>query len=504
MDNQVIYELLLKDGFSPGMGKAEVAVDKFEKHLGSVKETMLGLFEGIGIAFAGFKIVEFVSQGREEVEKLHQAEAQLTNTMENMGNYSHEAFEKIVEGAYNTSQGILYTQKDIIGLQSQLRLVGNIGETEMNRLVNVSADLSTKFGMGLTEAGNLLAKAVNNPEMARRLGMALKIDPDVMRHIQDLAKHGKEAQARMELLAIAEEKVGGAAQAAFEADPMAKFNKVLYDAKLAVGTLAMDLLKLLVPALTAMVGWVKTAVTWVSEHKELLSELAIGIGVAALAIGIYTVVTNAAAVAQTLAAGATALWNLALDANPIFAVAALIAIFVAAVINAWKHIAAFRAVLTGTWEVIKEFGRIVADVFVGLGKVIAGVLTFNPAMVIEGAKQTISAISDAGERLGTAFKTGYDKGMANFAADAAASLVPDENKNKNKVTPQHETLKVEPPKTKATGTKSITINVTIQKLGETHLSVTNVKEGMKQIHDAVTKTLTDATNDFQTVAEKGG
>lgn len=55
-------------------------------------------------------------------------------------------------------------------------------------------------------------------------------------------------------------------------------------------------------------------------------------------------------------------------------------------------------------------------------------------------------------------------------------------------------------KTKATGSKSITINVQIQKLGETHLNITNLKEGADKIHDIVVAALTGAVNDFQIVA----
>jgi hypothetical protein len=37
--------------------------------------------------------------------------------------------------------------------------------------------------------------------------MQLKIDPQIQEHLQNLAKHGKEAQARLELLTIVENKL---------------------------------------------------------------------------------------------------------------------------------------------------------------------------------------------------------------------------------------------------------------------------------------------------------
>src|ERR1035437_559960 len=186
--------------------------------LGSSFSRVNGMLSTIGVGVGLYQFANMTKKGVEKAHELHQAEAQLKNTMQNMGTYSESTYEKAVSGAKKMAGGIDFSSAQVIGLQSQLRLVGNIGEKEMQRMITASADMATKFKMDLSDAGNTIAKAVNNPEMMRRLGMQLKIDPAAVKHIQDLAKHGQEAAARVELLDIIQRKIGGSAKAAFDAN----------------------------------------------------------------------------------------------------------------------------------------------------------------------------------------------------------------------------------------------------------------------------------------------
>lgn len=500
-DEVVQYELSLKDTLSPKVEDADRHVNKFESSMKSLGERVTHVAEAFGISFAIFKGMEFVHEGVEEMEKLHKSEAGLQNTMENMGTYSQEAFDKMVGGAENLAHGVNFTKAEVIELQSQLNLVGNIGEQEMGRLTKVSADLATKMGTSLTEAGNLLAKAINAPEMARRLGMALKIDPGVMQHVQNLAKHGKEAQARMELLAIAESKVGGAAQAAFNADPLAKFNKTMLDLKEETGAAAIAVLKLLAPALEWIAGAFKSTITWMKEHKELLTYIAIAVGVAAVAYGIYLIIVNAVTIATTVWTAVQKALNFVLKDNPIGLVVTAIGVLVSAVLYCYKHFATFRAILWATWGVIKEFGKIVGDVFLGIQLMMHGIATFNLTEIKQGWGQVANTIGDAAKRIGKAASDGYAAGMADFNKDQEEdkkSLIPPPKKTVGKF----QADKIAEPKTKATGSKSVTINVSIKDLiGTQNINTTNLKEGGGKIRDMIVQVLTGAVNDFQVVAE---
>lgn len=531
---QVVYELNLRDGFSRPLDNASSHVSKFEEHLKGLGERVAHVAEAFGVSFALFKGIEFIHEGIESMEKLHQAEAQLKNTMENMGTYTEESFEKMIKGAGDLAAGVKFSRSEVVELQSQLGLVGSIGEDEMGRITKVSADLATKMGMGLTEAGNLLAKAINAPEMARRLGMALKIDPAVMKQVQDLAKHGHEAEARMQLLAIAEEKVGGAAQAAFNADPLSQFNKTMAGIKNDVGDLAIQFLKFLAPALEWTANEFRSLSKWMHEHTDLLKAIGIGMAVAGTAYALYTgylyaliavekikafwdliqiasLYTTAGAagglsVAMTILTAVQYGLNAAMEANPIGIIIVAIGLLVSAVTYCYNHFRTFHAILSGVWESLKAFAEFIVmgpiKVFTELALAVMNI--FHPTEMVKHLKAAGQVVFDGAKEIGTAFQKGYEDGLKGFDEDhktAEKSAIPGVGKKISPVKPEKPTDEIKEPKNKANGSKSVTINVTIQKLGETHISVTNMKDGSKKLHDAVTEALTGAVNDFQIVAE---
>jgi hypothetical protein len=283
-----------------------------------------GILGMLGFAGLAFGISEMVHVGMEKAHELHEAEAALKNTMMNMGTYSDGAFEHVIKSSGAMASGILFSRSQVIDLQSQLRLVGNIGEEEMDRLVKASADMATKFHQGLGESGNAIAKAINNPELLRRLAMQLKIDPAMVKHLQNLAKNGHEAQARLELLAVVEQKVGGAAAAAFDADPAARYNKVLGAMKLHLGEVAIKIQAGLAPALVWLanvisntVDWVISIVHWFQEHKVITEVLGLAVGLFTAAVLIYNTVVTLAGWATKAWTVVTTILNATLWANPV-------------------------------------------------------------------------------------------------------------------------------------------------------------------------------------------
>lgn len=358
---------------------------------GSFFSTLKGMAATAGIGFGFYQIGTMMGQGVERAHGLHVAEAQLKNTMQNMGNYSDAGFEKVIADSKSMAKGINYSTADIVSLQSQLRMLGNIGDKEMSRLTMASADMSAKFGLGLEESGNAIAKAVNNPEMLRRLGMQLKIDPHVQEHLQNLAKHGHEAQARLELLNIIERKVGGAAKVAFDADPLARYNKVVGSIKMELGEFAITMQKYIGPVLEfagkkfkELFGFVK--MLW-GEFKKgnpwLVAIAGVFVSITAAIVAYNTVMLIAAGItglvnvwknimiayeivvwsvknATTFWAGAQFLLNTALTLNPvgvvIAAIVALIAIIALVIykVDGWGK----------TWHNLIEFMKLATQGFV--------------------------------------------------------------------------------------------------------------------------------------------
>ena len=347
-----------------------------------------GAMSALGIGVGLYKVGTWMSESVEKAHALHLAEAQLSNTMKNMGTYSAEAYEKIITGSNKMAAGINFTAPEIVGLQSQLRLVGNIGETEMQRLVGASADMATKFEMPLTEAGNSIAKAINNPEMMRRLSMQLKIDPAIVDKIQNLAKNGQEAAARLELIKIVEGKIGGAAKAAFDAEPLNKYKKTMESIQLKLGEAATKLKIALAPALVTVAGYFKkfidlvvSGVTWLTEHKKIALALAVGLGILAVAIVWTTIVTKVKAAWDAIVSVSTGLWtvaqwalNSAFYACPIVWVIALIIALIAAIAyviyktdgwgETWSNLVNYMSLTLkqiGAWFTLK--GLEIADSF---------------------------------------------------------------------------------------------------------------------------------------------
>jgi len=539
-DNIVEYILGLKDEMSPKLDEATNHVKKMEGAFGGLKETVLHTVEALGVSFAIFKGMEFIGEAREYVEKLDKAEANLANTMQNMGNYSKEAFEKATGAADALYHKTGYAKDEILGLQAQLGLLGNVSEEEMGRIEKVSADFAAKFGGGIQEAGNMLAKAINNPEMARRLGMQLKIDPAVMEHIQNLAKHGKEAQARLELLKIAEEKVGGAAEAMFNADPLARFNVAMTDVKETIGKMAIETTEALTPALESFANILrdtakdgKEVVEFFKNHKT--AAIALLGTVASLTAGYLaykgalmlatfwegmqerialqqalanmgnagatvtlTTAQGLLAVVTSYLTGVQATLNATMLANPIFLIVAGVTALGFGIYALIKHFGGFQNAMSATWEMIKAFGSGVAKVWWGVQEAIVGGLTLNPELIKKGVADSISAVKEASDTI----KAVWNNKDAQDAAAKNKGLVPGKETEGKKGKDGAAAI-IADPKTKATGQKNVNIHIAINGgliHGDFKIVTNKLGEGLGKVKDMVAEALTGAINDSQIVA----
>ncbi len=164
--------------------------------------------------------------------------------------------------------------------------------------------------------------------------------------------------------------------------------------------------------------------TWLVSNKGWLQDLGIVIlsiaatwGLYQLAIAAVAFATGEWTVATALATAGQWLLDAALSANPIGIVVLAIGALIGGLILAYEKSEKFRAILAGLMEV----GKLVADVFVGIGKAYIGAFTLDVGMVKEGALQAATAVSSImNGGIGKAFDKGYDKSMAESAAKAAA------------------------------------------------------------------------------------
>jgi tape measure domain-containing protein len=195
-----------------------------------------------------------------------------------------------------------------------------------------------------------------------------------------------------------------------------KFQNGLEELKLTIGTELM-------PVATGLINnFFIPAVHWIKENIGLLK----GMGIA---YGVMTGLAKTAAVAQALVAIATgnatiSFWglNAALLANPLVWVSTLLIGLAAAAVWAYNKFDWFRGGLTGIWSTIKETGKILLEWLItpltSLGKIIAGVFTLDKDLIQSGIKDATSflqdTVLDAGTRIGSAWQTGYAKGVDNF------------------------------------------------------------------------------------------
>lgn len=147
--------------------------------------------------------------------------------------------------------------------------------------------------------------------------------------------------------------------------------------------------------------------------------IASGIGVLTAAIILNTSVLKGWKVAELAVYGAMLLVekgqrliNLAMKANPIGFVIAIIAALLTALVACWKKFAGFRAVILTVWDTIKGFGMLIKNIVVG------------------SIMSLLNAIGKVGEAIGKLFRGDFD-GAWQSVKDAGKAFIDKEGKAKN-------------------------------------------------------------------------
>ena len=149
----------------------------------------------------------------------------------------------------------------------------------------------------------------------------------------------------------------------------------------------------------------------------------------------------------------------------------------------------------GIWEVVKTVAPMIGNAFMGIGKMILGVLIPNPSMIKEGWTQLSGAFQDAGAKVSASFNKGYTSGLGDIASKTTAKSGKTNSANAVSKT----TVSDISPKG-ATANKAVTINISIGKMIENFkINTTNLTESTSKVHEAVSNVLLQAINDSQIV-----
>jgi tape measure domain-containing protein len=236
----------------------------------------------------------------------------------------------------------------------------------------------------------------------------------------------------------------------------------------------------------------------------------------------YTAFTTASFIVQTFAmgamtagfagasaggmvlAGVMALLN---AVNPFVWIAIAIGAVVTAIYEAYQRFETFRGIIFAIGSVIKTYVGIWSDLFSGLGTILKGVFTLDFETIKAGFNKITDTIKGSAMRIGKSVKDGYTAGVEDFAKEqekeksvttkkGLAGIKPMTN-----TAPETATGKEKKGTTGVSGSKVVTVNVTIGNLiNDFRIQTTNIQESTTAIKDKVLQALTSAVNDSQIIA----
>ena len=535
MDNQVRYTVTANDMLSGKLQGMNSSAQTLEGTMGGLSKIMGTL----GIGFAVFKGLEFVKEGVEKVEQLHQAMAQVEAGLESTGGAAGMTMESLKNMAGEMSARMKFGKADIMDMQAQMLTFGGLTKENFPAIGDAIANVASKIGMDLHGMAIQFGKAMDNPsdgikKLSRQGVMFTKEQADA---IDKLVAKGDIVKAQQIMLTEIQNKYGGSSAAAFNADPLAKFTKMMGSLKMAMGEGAMEILESLMPALE-MIGeafksfgnGIRNVIHWLGEHNKIAESLKIFLGsiVAVILIynaqqklsALYTAFTTASFIANTFAtaamtagfagastggmilAGVMAIIN---SVNPFFYIAIAIAAVVTAVVYCYNHFEKFRAVIWGVGAVIKEYVLIWMDLFKGFGMILKGVFTLDSDMIKSGFNKITDTVKNSAMRIGKAAKDGYKAGINDFAKDKIEEGKEKKTKGLGGLKPMTTTpiggTKAKEQSKNVTGSKVVTINVTIGNLiNDFQIKTTNLQESTTAIREKVVQALTGAINQSQITA----
>lgn len=502
MANVIEYVISLKDLLTSKLKEAEAEADKLNDKMSGLE----GMAKKIGAAVvAGFaidKLSEFGSHIVSTLGEFERYDAVLTNTL---GSSSES--KKILADITDFASKTPFAVNELT--DSYVKLANQGFKPTMNEMTKLG-DLASSTGKGFGQLGEAILDAQSGEfERLKEFGIKSSKSGDQVSFTFKGIKttvDNTSASIQQYLLGLGEAQGVTGAMAAISQTTEGQISNLddnVNSLYLTLGTELKPVIAAVISGLNGFVDAIKSSIHWLKDNMDLVKAIGIGLGVAAAIWGVYTIAVNISTIATAAWTAAQWLLNIALTANPLGIIVVAIGAFVAAIVYAWEKVVGFRAVITGIWGVIREFGSIITDVFGGVWKTIHGVFTFNKDEVAQGFAQTTDAMKNAGVRMATAYKEGYDGVMADDAKKKAAekekpAMAP--TKPATKAAAATAAKKDTSPKG-ATGTKSVTINISIGKLIETFkVQTTNMGEGAGKIKEKVAETLLGAINDSQIVA----
>jgi hypothetical protein len=441
MPKGIDYIINLNEGNFSGAREAKAV-------LGGLDESVFnmgGMFKKAGIlaveAFSVEKVFEFGKESLNVYRATESAAAQVAQGIKTTAGIAGESLGQLREQAEALEHKTLFTEAQTEAAQSIMLTFTNVRKEIFEQSIPAVQNLATRMGTDMSGSAVQLGKALNDPitgiNALRRVGVSFSDQQRKM--IEQDVKHGQMQKAQAIILGELNTEFGGSAEAARKVlGPTADWNTMLEEGKKKIGSLISDGLSKVIPLLISGGEWFKRNA---DEIWMVTKAIGVGLGI----WGAYQAMVWGATVAQTAYNGAVAIgstvlevfeayslataegmgvleaaqWalNIAMDANPVGLLITGIAALAAGVYYAYKKSETFRAVLAGIGSVASEL----IPVFKGLGEIILGAFTMNPALIVSGFKDAYSGIQKVVEDggIGGAFMKGYNESIAeSHKADA--------------------------------------------------------------------------------------
>jgi len=547
MDNQIRYTITANDMLSGKLQQADGQAVKLESTMGGLNKIMGTL----GIGFSVFKGLDFIKEGIEKVEKLHQATAQVQAGLESTGGAAGMTMNSIKDMASEMSSRMIYGKADILDMQAQMLTFGGLTKENFPKIGDAIANVAAKTGQDLHSMSIQFGKAMDNPsEGIKKLSKSgVMFSKEQTDAIDALVAKGEIVKAQQIMLTEIQNKYGGASKAAYDANPLIGFTKRMGNFQVAIGEVAMEFLEKLVPALNYIADQFKSLGKFMKDHSDALMFITgIYIGYKGIMLGILGFEKlsvwwkGLSATASELLLGwdmaraeglgvlEAAQWalNVAMDANPIglliIGIAAAIAL-VAEIVVHFNDWGAALSLLLGPiglvidaimsiyshWQSIKDAFN-TGGFTAGIKRI--GVVLFDAILYpLQQAMHWIGKITGAQwAKDGANQLMGFRKSL-NLVTDEetkkkgtkpAIKEVATKNKNVLGGAPNGKLTAGGKP-TKGTagvqGNKAVTVNIQIGSLiHDFSIKTTNIQESATAIKEKVVMALTSAVNDSQLTA----
>lgn len=546
-DNTETFIIRLKDrGFGAGIDSAGNKTDRLRNKVEATKTSVGGLTRVFKGLLAAGLITKGIGSSITAFNKQEQALAQVRVGLQTTGGVANRTFDELTRLAVNLQKKTLFGDEEILqDATAQLLTFTSIAGDQFDRAQVSALNLATRLNQDLKSASLQLGKALNDPAkgMSALSRSGITFTNEQIKVVKHLQETNRLAEAQSLILDELEKQYGGSAEAAAAAGTggMKQLGNVIGDVQEKLGALLYDAIEPMIPTLMVLADNVGRFFSFLSENKDTLGTIFAIIGGALAPITAITLAIKIWTAVQWLL-------NIALTANPIGIVVALIGALIAGIVVAWKKSDKFRAVLKALWASIKQVGEnikknflaipqlvikafkaiptAIKQIFSGTGKLLKAIFTgdfgaigtilkenfANNALVNVGKDFVKDRIEDA-RKVAKAGADAYNEEMDRSAAEKAKKKAAEEEKaNAKKFNNSNAGLGSGMPKggknglgagiagVKASAPKTFNINIE-SLIKEQNISTTTLNESASKIKEAITKALLLAVNDSQVIAE---